>query len=181
MLRITVPACEFFDEEKQEFLTSKEQTLIMEHSLISISKWESRWKKPYFSDGKTSDEILDYVRCMTITPQHVDSIVYKSLSEDNISAIKAYIDDPMTATTINERKNPLGRKEIITSEIIYYWMIAQQIPIEFEKWHINRLITLIKVCAIKNDPNPKKMNRGAIMRQNRELNKARRARLGTRG
>ena len=182
MLHITVPAQEFFDEETQEFRSSKEQTLVMEHSLISISKWEAKWKKSYFSEeNKTTEEILDYFRCMTVTPQKVDPLVYRSLSKENIDAISAYINDPMTATTVRDTQKHFGKKEIITSEIVYYWMIAQQIPIEFEKWHINRLITLIKVCAIKNDPHPKKMNRGAIMRQNRELNKARRARLGTRG
>lgn len=152
----------------------------MEHSLISISKWEAKWKKPYFSEDKTLEEVLDYFRCMTVTPQKVDPIVYRSLSKENIERISEYINDPMTATTIKEVKKS-NRREIITSEIIYYWMIAQQIPIEFEKWHINRLMTLIKVCAIKNDPNQKKMSRSAIAKQNRALNKARRAKYGTRG
>lgn len=181
MLHITVPALEFFDEIKQEFVNTKETTLVMEHSLISISKWEAKWKKSYFSSEKTNEEVLDYFRCMTILPQKVDPIVYRGLSKENIEKISEYINDPMTATTIKETKQPRGRQEIVTSELVYYWMIAQQIPIEFEKWHINRLLTLIKVCAIKNDPHTKKMSKSAIMRQNRELNKARRARLGTKG
>lgn len=183
MLHITIPEQEYYDENREEFINIKAQSLTMEHSLISISKWEAKWKKSYFSDTtqKTEEEILDYFRCMTITPQKIDPIVFKGLSKENVEQITAYINDPMTATTIKENQARGGRKEIITSEIVYYWMIAQQIPIEFEKWHINRLLTLIKVCAIKNDPNPKKMNKGAIMRQNRALNKARRARMGTRG
>lgn len=183
MLHIKVPAQEFFDENSQEFIETKETTLTMEHSLISISKWEAKWKKSYFAEEpkKTTEEVLDYLRCMTITPQNVDPLVYRSLSKENLKRITEYIDDPMTATTIHEVKRPGARKETVTSELVYYWMIAQNIPIEFEKWHINRLLTLIKVCAIKNDPNPKKMSRNAIMRQNRALNQARKARLHTRG
>lgn len=182
MLHITVPAHEYFNEETQEFSEIKECSLVMEHSLISISKWEAKWKKPYFSDDKkTDEETLDYLRCMTISPQNADLNLYRSLTRENFDEISRYIDDPMTATTIVDNHPKSGRKQIITSELIYYWMIAQNIPTEYEKWHINRLLTLIKVCSIKNDPNPKKMNRGAIARQNRALNAARRAKYGTRG
>lgn len=182
MLHITVPANEYFDERTQEFSEVKEQVLIMEHSLISISKWEAKWKKPYFSEEtKTNEEVLDYLRCMTISPQNVENSVYESLSKENIEKITAYIDDPMTATTISDTHPRSGRKQIVTSELIYYWMIAQNIPTEYEKWHINRLMTLIRICSIKNDPNPKKMSRGAIAKQNRAINSARRAKYGTRG
>lgn len=184
MLRITVPAREFYDEAKEEFVEVKEQTLVMEHSLISISKWEAKWKKPYLSDKveKTKEEILDYLRCMTVQPTKVDPLVYASLTKENIDEITRYIEDPMTATTITHfKQGPSPKRETLTSELIYYYMVAQNIPVEFEKWHINRLITLIEVCAIKNDPHPKKMSRSAIARQNSALNKARRARYGTRG
>lgn len=186
MLQITIPAThkEFFDEKKQEFVyvDTKERTIVMEHSLISISKWEAKWKKPYLDNKtpKTNEETLDYLRCMTITP-NVDPNVYKALTEENYKEIKAYIDDPMTATTISKMPGRTSRREIITSEIVYYWMIAQQIPIEFEKWHFNRLMMLIKVCTIKNDPKKNKMSRSAIMEQNRALNKARRAKSGSKG
>lgn len=181
MLRIVVPAHEFYDESKDEFVTVKEHTLVMEHSLISISKWEAKWKKPYLSKGdKTVEEILDYIRCMTITPQNVDPLVYRALTEENIKAITDYIHDPMTATTIR-KPNRAPSREIITSEIIYYYMIAQNIPTEYEKWHLNRLLTLIEVCAIKNNPNQKKMSRSAIAKQNRAINAARRSKYGTRG
>lgn len=181
MLRITVPAREYYDEEKEEFFTVKEQTLVMEHSLISLSKWEAKWKKPYISkDKKTAQETLDYLKCMTVGPVP-DDIVYRSLTKENIQEITDYINDPMTATTITEMKRPGARREIITSEIIYYWMIAQNIPTEYEKWHLNRLLTLIKVCSIKNNPDKKKMSRSEIARQNQALNAARRAKYKTRG
>lgn len=181
MLHIVVPANEYFDEDRQEFFSTKEQTLVMEHSLISISKWEAKWKKPYFSEDKTDEEVLDYLRCMTITPQKIDPVIYKMLSKDNVDKITAYINDPMTATTIVDQQKSSRRKQVVTSELIYYWMIAQNIPIEFEKWHINRLLTLIRVCSIKNDPNPKKMSKSSIAKQNRAINAARKAKYKTRG
>ena len=181
MLHITVPASEFYDESKEEFVEIKEQTLTMEHSLISISKWEAKWKKPYLSeDKKTTEELLDYFRCMTITPSKVDPLVYRAMTPENLQEISDYIQDSMTATTINNNRRS-GRREVWTSEIIYYYMIAQNIPVEFEKWHINRLIMLIQVCAIKNNPNQKKMSRSEIAKQNRAINAARRKKYGTRG
>lgn len=182
MLRITVPAREYYDEAKEEFVNVKEQTLVMEHSLISISKWEAKWKKPYLSkDNKTVEEIYDYLRCMTVSPVSVDPIVYRSFTKENMDKVAEYINDPMTATTINDINRGRRGREIVTSEIIYYWMIAQNIPTEYEKWHLNRLMTLIRVCAIKNDPNQKKMSRSAIAKQNRAINAARRKKYGTKG
>lgn len=182
MLRIEVPSCEFYDESKEEFLTIKGQTLVMEHSLISISKWEAKWKKSYFSEEKkTTAEILDYLRCMTISPQNVHPSLYLALSSSQLEEISNYINDPMTATTINQIPGRRGRNELLTSELVYYYMIAQNIPVEFEKWHINRLLTLIRVCSIKNDPKQKKMSPSEIRRQNRAINAARRKRLGTKG
>lgn len=181
MLQITVPASEFYDESKGEFVQIKEQTLTMEHSLISISKWEAKWKKPYLSDDKkTPEELLDYFKCMTVTPSKVDPLVYRAMTPENLEDISNYIQDSMTATTINHNQRG-GRREIWTSEVIYYYMIAQNIPVEFEKWHINRLIVLIQVCVIKNNPNQKKMSRAAIAKQNRAINAARRKKYGTRG
>lgn len=180
MLRITVPAVELWDEARQEFIQTKEQTLQLEHSLVSLSKWESRWCKPFLSkDEKTTEQVLDYVRCMTIT-QNVNPDVYFRLSDDNIQQINAYIDAPMTATTFREDKTGKRGREIITSEIIYYWMIAYNIPPEYQKWHLNRLLTLIRVCDIKNQP-PKKRSKRDIMATNAALNAARRKQLGTRG
>ena len=180
MLRITVPAVELWDEARQEFIQTKEQTLQLEHSLVSLSKWESRWCKPFLSKyEKTTEQVLDYVRCMTIT-QNVNPDVYYRLSNDNIQQINAYIDAPMTATTFREDKTGKRGREIITSEIIYYWMIAYNIPPEYQKWHLNRLLTLIRVCDIKNQP-PKKRSKRDIMATNAALNAARRKQLGTRG
>lgn len=180
MLQITVPGVELWDEGAQEFIYSKEQTLQLEHSLISLSKWESKWCKPYLDKKeKTYEEIMDYIRCMTLTP-NVKPEVYKCLTEDNMKDIENYINAPMTATYISEDKHGRGNREVVTSELIYYWMISLQIPIEFQKWHLNRLITLIRVCNIKNAP-PKKMGKRAIMNRNTALNAARRKRLNSRG
>lgn len=181
MLKITIPAVEMWDEAKQEFLYSKEQTLTLEHSLVSVSKWESKWCKPYFSDEEQSfEETIDYIRCMTIT-QNVDPNIYYNLTGDNVSEIGKYINSPMTATTFsNVEPNNKLKGELITSELLYYYMVALRIPFECEKWHINRLITLIRVCSIKNQP-PKKMSKSEVMRRNAALNAERRKRLNSRG
>lgn len=183
MLTITIPeSSELWDERRQEFVTEKEVTLQLEHSLISLSKWESKWHKPFFSkEPMTDEETLSYIQYMTLSPKNLESSVYLRLTRENVDEILAYIHDPMTATTFsnNESRRGIGR-ERITSELIYYWMIALQIPVEFEKWHLNRLITLIRVCEIKNTP-PKKMSQGEIMRRNAALNATRRKQLGTKG
>lgn len=180
MLKITVPATEFWDEIHEEFIYKKEQTLQLEHSLVSLSKWESKWNKAFLGkQEKTDEEILDYVRCMTLT-QNVDPEVYTRLSTQNYVQINDYIEAPMTATYFSEDKQTKGSRETITSELIYYWMISYNIPVEFQKWHLNRLLTLIRVCNIKNTP-PKKRSKRELMRRNAELNAARRSRLGSRG
>ena len=180
MLRITIPATELWDEDKEEFINTKEQTLQLEHSLVSLSKWESKWHKPFLSkDIKTEEENIDYIKCMTIT-QNVDPKVYDFIPNDIREKIKEYIEDKMTATWFNDEKSGKGGSEQITSELIYYWMITQNIPIKCEKWHLNRLLTLIKVCNIKNQP-PKKMGKKALMSQRAQLNAARRKQLNTRG
>lgn len=180
MLQITIPAAEQWDERNEEFISSKEQTLTLEHSLVSLSKWESEWRKPYFSkEGKTYEETIDYVRCMTIT-QNVNPNVYGCLTRDNISQINDYIEAPMTATWFGKDNSIRRNNEQITSEIIYYWMITLNIPFECQKWHLNKLMTLIRVCSIKNQP-PKKMSGKEIMRRNAAINAARRNKLKSRG
>ena len=179
MLLLTIPAAELFDNKTQEFIKIPEYRLQMEHSLVSLSKWESKWKKPFLSKiPKTAAETIDYIRCMTIT-QNVDPKVYNSLTSKNIQQINEYIDEPMTATTFNETNNTSNR-EIVTSELIYYWMFSLNIPMECQKWHLNRLLTLIRVCNIKNQP-PKKMSRRDIMNRNAALNAARRSKLNSKG
>lgn len=181
MLKITIPSIELYDEANQEFVTSKEQTIVLEHSLVSLSKWESKWCKPFLSnDDKTLAETIDYVECMTVT-QNVDPILYKGLTNENLKDVSEYIDLPMTATTIqiDKQKKPL-KKEIITSEIIYYWMIAMTIPLECQKWHLNRLLTLINVCNIKNKPK-EKMSKNETIARNKALNEERRKKLNTTG
>ena len=180
MLRITIPAVELWDEKKQEFVYTKEQTLQLEHSLVSLSKWESKWCKPFLTkDTKTFEETVDYIKCMTIT-QNVDPETYNYLSRDNVEQVNAYIEAPMTATTFVEDPVSKRNKDIITAEIIYHWMIALNIPFECQKWHLNRLLTLIKVCNIKNAP-PKKRNKKEIMRRNAALNEARKKKYNSRG
>lgn len=178
MLLLTIPPIEMFNEKTSEFVYSKETKISLEHSLVSLSKWESRWNKPFLSkDNKTLEETIDYIRCMTIT-QNVDPEVYFRLTDENINTINKYIESPMTATTFSD--NGRSSREIITSELIYYWMISLNIPMECQKWHLNRLLTLIRVCNIKNAP-AKKMSRREIMDRNAALNAARRKKLNSTG
>lgn len=180
MLQITVPATEEWDESKQEFVYTKETTLQLEHSLVSLSKWESKWCKPFLSDEDlTEEETIDYIKCMTIT-QNVNPEVYKCLTQENIYQVRDYISAPMTATYFSKERNSRPSREIVTSELIYYWMISLNIPFECQKWHLNRLLTLIRVCNIKNKP-PKKMSRREIMERNAALNESRRKQLNTKG
>lgn len=181
MLRITIPISpEEWDEEKEEFVEPKYKVLQLEHSLVSISKWESKWNKPFLSkDEKSYEETIDYIKCMTLT-QNVDPEVYDHLTDGIITQVNEYIAAPMTATSFSEEKNGSTNREVITSELIYYWMIALNVPPEYQKWHLNRLLTLIKVCNIKNQP-PKKRSKRELMSRNAKLNAARRKQLNTKG
>lgn len=183
MLSITIKPKELFDERTGEFITFKGQTLQLEHSLVSLSKWESKWHKPFLDaieKGKLSpEETIDYVKCMTLS-SNIDSETYNFLDGNNMKEISEYISNSMTATTFNDSSNKSGSKEIVTSEIIYYSMVALQIPFECQKWHLNRLLTLIKVCNIKNQP-PKKMSTKDVMSRNAALNAARRKQFNSKG
>ena len=181
MLTIEVPISpEGWDEKKQEFVEPKVQTLQLEHSLVSLSKWESKWKKSFLSSKEISnEELLDYIKCMTLT-KNVSDDVYDHITTDNVAKVRAYIEDAMSATTFAKESGGSKNREVITSELIYYWMIASNIPFECQKWHLNRLITLIQVCSIKNTP-PKKRSRKEIMSQNAALNAARRKQMNTKG
>lgn len=180
MLQIVIPAIEQWDEQKQEFIQTKGQTLQLEHSLVSLSKWESKWNKAFLSkDEKSDEETLDYIKCMTVTP-NINPDVYNGLTREHITKINKYIEAPMTATTFVDNKSSRVNREIVTSELIYYWMIALNIPFECQKWHLNRLLTLIRVCNVKNAP-PKKMGKRATANQYAQLNAARRQRLGSKG
>lgn len=180
MLEITIPAIELYDEANEEFINLKEQTLRLEHSLVSLSKWESKWCKPFLTkDEKTREETIDYIKCMTIT-QNVDPDVYNRITNEHIQQVSKYIEAPMTATTFNEPKKGGSNREQITAELVYYWMIALNIPFECQKWHLNRLLTLVRVCNIKNQP-PKKMSKRDIMSRNSQLNAARKKQMNTKG
>lgn len=181
MLRvIVVISPEGWNEKTQEFVEPQTKELQLEHSLISISKWESRWHKAFLSKAdKTDEELMDYIKCMTLT-QNVDSNVYDCISSDNVKQIRAYIEDPMSATVVPKQTAKGVSHEVVTSELIYYWMISLNIPQEYQKWHLNRLLKLIEVCNFKNSP-PKKRSKADIMRSNAALNAARRKQLGTKG
>ena len=180
MLQIIIPAKEAWNEKKEEFVNiTQEHVLQLEHSLVSISKWEAKYCKPFLTKSdKTYEETIEYIKCMTIT-QNVDDEVYNNLTKANIEAINNYIMEPRTATTFFDDKAGSSR-ETVTSELIYYWMIALNIPMECQKWHLNRLLTLIRVCNVKNTP-PKKMNKRDIASRYASLNAARRSKFGSRG
>lgn len=183
MLEIIVPDKELWDEANEQFINFHETKLELEHSLVAISKWEAKWHKPFLSKytQKSNEEVIDYIRCMTLTP-NVDQNIYKCLTKDNITQIDDYINNPMTATTIKkiQTENNNNNREQITSELIYYWMLELKIPVEFQNWHINRLITLIELCEVKNTP-PKKLSRAEIMRRNEAINAANRKRFKSKG
>lgn len=179
MLELLFKAVEGWDQKKEEFVLIDEKIIKMEHSLYSISKWESKWKKSFISGKeKTQEEIFDYFKCMLLEP--IDDIYFDLMSSDNIKTILDYINDPYTATTINQTEGNRPSREIITAEIVYYWMVALQIPFECQYWNFNKLMTLIQVCNIKNQP-PKKMSRSQALAQNKSLNAARRAARHSKG
>ena len=180
MLTLKIAATEHWDSRREEFVYTKPATLSLEHSLVSVSKWEAKWGRSYFAEPpKTRAEELDYVRCMTVT-QNVPPETYAAIGRNELLTIQAYINAPMTATTIKTQKHGGKSGSKVTSELVYYWMIDLGIPFECQKWHLNRLMTLIRVCEIKSRP-AKKMNRNDILRDNARLNKQRRAALQSRG
>lgn len=180
MLTIVVLGTEMFDETKQEFVIEGGITLELEHSLVSLSKWESQYEKPFLGKNeKTTQEVFDYIKFMILNP-NIPPEVYENLSEDNIKAINEYIDAKMTATWFHDPPGAPASRDVITAELVYYWMITFQIPFECQYWHLNRLFTLIRICNLKQ-AKPKKMSRAEMAARNRELNAQRRAQLGTSG
>lgn len=181
MLSINIKSRELFDERTSEFITVKGGTLKLEHSLVSISKWESKWKIPFlYKKKKTNVQIDDYIRCMSVNGDP-DPILIASISSEDKNRIIDYIEEKQTATwfsNLDDKRNT--QSDVITSELIYYWMIEYQIPHEYEKWHLSRLLTLIEICNRKNST-PKKMSQAEIMARNKALNAERKARLHSRG
>jgi hypothetical protein len=181
MLTITVPGIESYDEKLDKFVTIGDVTLELEHSLVSLSKWESEFEKPFLGKGeKKAEEILAYVRCMVLTPNPPEEFLSK-LSKENLEAVNAYIERKMTATWFSEAPGaPKTSREVITAELVYYWMTVFHIPFECETWNLNRLFTLIRICNLKQEK-PKKMSRAEVASRNRQLNAQRKAQLGTKG
>jgi len=187
MLLIVVPDKEFFDNNTNQFFTVKGGELQLEHSLISLSKWESKWHIPFLDDDKrskhkkTPEMLVDYIRCMTIN-KNVDPRIYNCLTKENMETINAYINDPMTATVFSkvpqDGSNPKANNSgsFITAEIIYFQMFELGIPLEFEKRHLNKLLTQIRVSSEKKAQinNPKKLSGSELAKQNRALHAARR-------
>ena len=180
MLEINVPKIELLDESTipNRIIDIKPQFLQLEHSLVSISKWESRWCKAFINTEKTREETIDYIRCMTINKKNVDPDIYEYIPNNIADEIHRYINAPMTATVISD--NGKGGKKQITSERIYYWMLSFKIPVEFEKWHLNRLMTLIALCVEENEPK-KELSTKEVMEQNRRINAMRKKKYNTRG
>lgn len=180
MLRIIIKGEECFDDKTQTFETFNDTILDLEHSLVSLSKWESKYQKPFLVPGeKSSEEVFDYIRAMLIIPEVDPDVLYRSTS-NNIETIQQYIDSSQSATTFGIMPERRGPGEVITSELIYYWMVAFNIPFDCQHWHLNRLFSLIRICNIKNSK-PKKMSRHEIAQRNKELNDRRRKELGTAG
>ena len=176
MLTITIPQKELFDEASNSFTLIQETELHLEHSLISLSKWESKWKKPFLgNEDHSKEEIIDYIACMCID-KNVDAMLFQTIDVDTYKKILEYIGDPNTATKIYDRRpQRAGKKDVMTSEVLYYYMIYYGIPFECQKWHLNRLLTLIKVCGIKGGTTNQAMDMNSIFAQNKALNAARRA------
>jgi hypothetical protein len=180
MFKLVIPPVELYDQKNNLFINEKGVELQLEHSLIALAKWESKYCKAFLTkEDKSREETIDYIRAMTIT-QNVDESVYNRITEELLLKVYEYINSPQTATYFYVDKEKPANKEKITSELIYYWMVALQIPFECQKWHLNRLLTLIDVCNRKSNPG-KKMSKNEIRSKNRALNEARRAQLGTRG
>lgn len=179
MLKLIIPETELFDDRTGEFINIDRTALTLEHSLISISKWESNWEIPFINTRhKTKAQTIDYIKCMTITP-NVNPNVYRCITNEHIRVVNEYIDKPMTATTFSD-KNKGSRNKKITNEEIYYQMIELGIPVEFEKWHLNRLLTLIHVCTSYRTPGNKRST-SDIIRDHKAINAANRKRFNSKG
>lgn len=173
MFKLVVPEQTIWDEKDERFIQIPSYELKLEHSLLAISKWESKWNKPFLTDDPKSDEeFRDYIRCMSLD-EEIPYEAYAYLNVNQLHEINKYIESPMTATTIHDSSNNSPKREIITAELVYYWMISLQIPFECEQWHFNKLMTLIRVCGIKNSPD-KKMSNDEVMARQKRINAARR-------
>lgn len=183
MLTLRLEKNEFYDEANKKFVYTPEITLVLEHSLLAVSKWESKYQIPFLSgaqENRSQDQILYYIESMIVKPEDPGNAI-GYLTAKEISKVNRYIESKESATTFGEMPTTSqGRGETITSELIYYWMVAFNIPFECERWNLNRLFALIKICNIKNSPK-KKMPKHSIAARNRELNQARRAQYNTSG
>lgn len=187
MIEITIPKGQIVDDETGNvYRAEKDWTLVLEHSLISVQKWEAKWHVAFLNRGtRTFEQTIDYLRCMTLTP-NVPEEIYYCIPEKEMKKVLDYVDDPMTATRVNddsESQRGFGRKigrEVVTAEVIYYWMISLNIPAEYKKWHLNQLLTLIRVINAKNQPKKKRRMKD-VLEEYRAINEANKARFHTEG
>jgi hypothetical protein len=182
LLQLWVGQDEFLDSETNRFIKTGGTLLMLEHSLASLSKWEETWEVPFISTNRTTEQTIDYIRCMVLNPD-VDDTVLSRLRDPDIVAINEYIGRKMTATTIAESNTKDSNKRVITAELLYHWMIGNSIPMECQYWHLNKLLMLIRVISEENTPpdKRKKMSRAEIMERNRRLNAERRQQMNSKG
>jgi len=182
-IEIVIPAVDLFDEDKNKFMETDERKIEIEHSLVSLSKWEQKWKLPFLGNKNiTTEQTIDYIKCMCLTPDvPAEAFAAIAYAPDVFKQVNDYITDSMTATWFSERGPKHTSSEALTSEVIYYWLVALTIPFETQYWHLNRLLTLIRVTNIKNDPKKKLMPLAEQQQQQRDLNAERRAKMGTKG
>lgn len=173
MLTIHIPETDLYDYQLERFYTVKEVDLFLEHSLVSLSKWESKHHKPLLENNEiNNDDLIDYIKCMTINKK-VDPLVYNCLTQEHFYKIKEYMDNPMTATWFSNVKEERGSSQKVTAELIYSWMIDLGIWKECEKWHLRRLVTLIRVRS--EELKPKSKNKAEAIAHYRNLKSMRRA------
>lgn len=158
-----------------------EVVLQFEHSLLSLSKWESKSKTPFLATPvKTAEVLLDYFEDMLLTPGTPPGIIYR-LSPEQLKELTEYINDPMSASSVPQEGPNRRTPEITTSELIYYWMTALKIPFNpAETWHLNRLMMLIQIANYKNQPE-KKRRPGQVLNDWREQNARLKKDYGTNG
>lgn len=184
MLKLTIPKTTLFNEETNKFSDVQETTLSMEHSLVSVSKWEQFMGKPFLGrDTRTDEETLHYIKCMVLSPEDVSEDVFRALTPDNMNAISEYINHKMTATWFSNQApaNSRTNGEVVTAEVMYYWLVALQIDFQVQHWHLNTMLTLVRVTNIKNDPKKKMMPKEDAAAERARLNAERKAQYKSKG
>jgi hypothetical protein len=170
-----------WDEETETFVEHIVSSIDFEHSLASMSKWESKWEQAFLGrTEKTAEQVYDYLSMMCLTPGVTREQIL-GLSQENFTQINEYIESQQTATKFAEQPNRRGSGEQITSDLVYYWMVAFRIPWEAQYWHLNKLLALVRICNAKQSGKTQKVPRHDTAQRNRDLNAERRKKYGTSG